>query len=527
MPAARINSFIADNEAPSLDDFQWLLSIIRKLRPDLLRLFHSGGQVNLAFMRWLISSGLKEYSSLLPVLRQVLNRRVRGLGLTSLQALIYMERKDVQKAYPLPECADDVRAWFYRHGVDEHKILRLLEGDELKNYRIGHPESQEISSEIETVDRPFGVNLVGYAYGQLGIGEDLRMTAKALRSANVPFAILNFAPGRNVPQNDYSMAEYVAENGPYKFNLFCMTALETARYYAEKGSGQFKNRYNIGYWPWELAKWPTEWRDLTKLVDEVWVSSRHIYDALSPVSTVPVLIMPLAVEVGEISSLGRKDFGLPEDAYIFCFSFDLNSSIHRKNPKACLKAFLMAFPKEEEANVALVIKCHKPAKPDKNWDAIKLAAAGDERIFIVEETLSRPDLMALYSACDCYLSLHRAEGYGRGIAEALLLGLRVIATGYSGNVDYCREHPEARLTPYTFIPVGNGQYPYNTAQVWAEPDIESCVAFMRDAAIQTTENDSEAINCLLPGIKSIGNGYSRRLKFLWSKIKENNHAAAL
>lgn len=147
----------------------------------------------------------------------------------------------------------------------------------------------------------------------------------------------------------------------------------------------------------------------------------------------------MAVEVGGISDLGRKDFNLPEDACLFCFSFDLNSSIHRKNPRACLNAFQKAFPVNEvtERPVGLVIKCHKPKRANEQWDRLKEAAERDHRIFIVEETLSRPDLLALYKSCDCYLSLHRAEGFGRGMAEALLPGLEVIATGYSGNVDYC------------------------------------------------------------------------------------------
>lgn len=180
--------------------------------------------------------------------------------------------------------------------------------------------------------------------------------------------------------------------------------------------------------------------------------------------------MPLAVEVGGISDLGRKDFNLPEDACLFCFSFDLNSSIHRKNPRACLKAFQKAFPVDEvtERPVGLVIKCHKPKRANEQWDRLKEAAERDHRIFIVEETLSRPDLLALYKSCDCYLSLHRAEGFGRGMAEALLPGLEVIATGYSGNVDHCRGNPAAHLVDYKLVPVKKDEYPYGEGQCWAE-----------------------------------------------------------
>ena len=112
----------------------------------------------------------------------------------------------------------------------------------------------------------------------------------------------------------------------------------------------------------------------------------------------------------------------------FCFSFDLKSYVDRKNPQACVDAFLKAFPKNDfdESEVGLVIKVHKSAKPDAVWTKLKRLASRDKRIHIIEETLSRPELLALYQSCNCYLSLHRAEGFGRGLAEALQLGLHVI-----------------------------------------------------------------------------------------------------
>lgn len=232
--------------------------------------------------------------------------------------------------------------------------------------------------------------------------------------------------------------------------------------------------------------------------------------------------MPLAVEVGGISDLGRKDFNLPEDACLFCFSFDLNSSIHRKNPRACLKAFQKAFPVDEvtERPVGLVIKCHKPKRANEQWDRLKEAAERDHRIFIVEETLSRPDLLALYKSCDCYLSLHRAEGFGRGMAEALLPGLEVIATGYSGNVDYCRGNPAAHLVDYKLVPVKKNEYPYGEGQCWAEADIGHAAALMRQCAAQaeTARGGIEEI----VGIKNAGKRYRARLKYLWQHDEANS-----
>lgn len=468
-----------------------LLKLIRELRPDLRELFPLGdGERLRRWLIWLVTSGIHEYRQLVesPHFRTYLARPA-GIGqLSLLQWLIYWARPDVQQAYPLPEQSEAMVAWFYRHGVEEHALWPLLADAERARLLATEPwrsrfAPEDVPATSGRAEYPFGVNLIGYAYGQLGIGEDLRMAARALLKVGVPVAIVDFPPGKDIPQNDRSMAPYVVDEGPYSVNIFCMTALEHGRFFAARGNRQIAGRINIGYWPWELSRWPEAWQDLTGLVDEVWVSTRHTYDALAPVSPVPVLTMPMAVELGRVSRKGRDHFGLPARARLFCFSFDLNSSIHRKSPQKCIDAFLLAFPRTGRGHlgreeVGLVIKAHRPARRHREWERLKALAEQDDRIHIIEQTLPRPDLLALYKACDCYVSLHRAEGFGRGIAEALQLGMHVIATGYSGNVDFCRP-PHADLVRYKLIPVRKGQYPYGSGQVWADADVAHAAALMK------------------------------------------------
>ena len=137
-------------------------------------------------------------------------------------------------------------------------------------------------------------------------------------------------------------------------------------------------------------------------------------------------------------------------------------------------------------------------------------AAKDARIHIVEGTLPRAELLALYQACDCFLSLHRAEGFGRGLAEALQLGLHVIATGYSGNADFCRA-PHADLVRYRLIKVKKGQYPYGEGQVWAEADVEHAAELMRVFVARKSKTlertDSPAFSAAV-----VGKRYRRRLQ---------------
>jgi len=246
----------------------------------------------------------------------------------------------------------------------------------------------------------------------------------------------------------------------------------------EKGYRPFDGHYNIGYWPWELINWPKEWEPILQLVDEVWASSRHIHDAIAPISNKPVLIMPMSVDVSDISPRTRLDFGLPADHTLFCFSFDFNSSTNRKNPAAVLRSFLRAFPnRDTHTNVGLVIKTHHSRSHDDDFTQLKSMIGDDPRIYLIDGTLSKRDVLALYAACDCFVSLHRAEGFGRGIAEALLLGLHVITTNYSGNLEFCNEK-NCDLVEVELVPISEADYPFGNGNSWAEPSIDGAAEYM-------------------------------------------------
>ncbi len=476
-------------------------ALILSLRPDLCQRFGFDKPENQhAFVAWLVTSGTREYAALAEdaEFRGLLQGRDPGATLSRLQQCLWDARADVQKAFPLPERRMEFVHWLLTHGVVEHGLWPFLSAQEKQAAaRLEGPWQAELLSRAvgelaqETPrtlqQRPFGVNLVGYVFGQLGIGEDVRMAAKAMQAAHVPFTMLDFPPGADIPQNDRSMAAHVSSDGPFAFNVFCMTAMEQGRYYAERGATpQIAGRYNIGYWPWELSRWPDQWQQLVHLVDEVWVSTQHTLDAVAPACAalpkpVPVRLMPMAVELGPIAQLGtraqvRKHFQLPGKARLFVFTFDLNSSIHRKNPQAVVNAFLRAFPADSwtRDQVGLVIRTGRPRKASAVWDRLKALAQTDDRLHLNEGTLQRPELLALYQACDVFVSLHRAEGFGRGIAEALQLGLHVVTTGYSGNLDFCqRPETAARvdLVRYRLVKVQPGQYPFGAQQVWANADV--------------------------------------------------------
>lgn len=514
-----------------------LLQLILDLRSDL----RDGQGFNLSterrlYFSWLITNGIREYPSLLEdnaFLHELATTSIEGV-LSELQRVVLLSRPDVQAAFPLPDNLSEFRDWFYTHGVEECGIWPFLSDTERKLVQeLPEPWASRLAG-VQTdhkptvttcpaSEHPFGVNIIGYAFGQLGIGEDARMAARALQAGGLQMTMLNFPPGPDIPQNDLSMAEYVSKNGNFAINMFCMTAEETGRFYAQRGSTQFQRRYNIGYWPWELGKWPEKWKMLIDLVDEIWVSTQHTYDAIRPISSKPTLIMPMAVQLGPISQFSQKDtarqhFGLPQTAKLFCFAFDLNSYIDRKNPQACVDAFLRAFPQDEfDADaVGLVIKVHKPKQNNQHWERITELASTDTRIHIIEGTLARPDLLALYQACDCFLSLHRAEGFGRGIAEAMQLGLHVICTGYSGNVDFCRT-PSVNLVRYRLVEVRKDQYPNAENQVWADPDLVHAAELMLNFFRQPNTSPHELYWPEF-SVEFVGKLYRKRLEAIWESM---------
>lgn len=456
----------------------WMMSLILRVRQDL-RFDLSTKEGREQLLIWYIVHGRSEYGYDDEPLESWQTAYLLSAssiqGLNHLQEHIYNSREDLRRKFSFPTGLDAYKHWFKNYIAVETQLIDALR---TKQLRTNNTTASDIKQNF-----PFGANIIGYALGQLGIGEDARMAAQSLLTTNVPVTMVNFTPGSDVANSDTSMIQYIGGDAQYAINIFCLSSMEHGRYFAEKGTVDFSRHYNIGYWPWELAQWPTEWQHLFALVDEIWVSSQHTYDAVVPICPVPVRLMHMAVAPLSYSKRTRFDFSLPESATLFFFAFDLNSSVTRKNPEACVAAFLNAFPAQQNEEfgpekLGLVIKVHPPKTPSRAWDALKELQQNDPRIHLIEATLSKEDLLALYRMCDCFVSLHRAEGFGRCIAEAMLLSKPVIVTGYSGNLTFTTKE-NAFLVDYSVKKLTESDYPFGTNQIWAEPDIIDAARQMR------------------------------------------------
>ena len=245
----------------------------------------------------------------------------------------------------------------------------------------------------------------------------------------------------------------------------------------EVGTSFFEGRHTIALWWWEVGEFPAGWESAFEHIDEVWVASRHIYDAISPASPVPVVQVTLPVVMPRVARLSRKQLGLPEDGFLFLFVHDYHSTAARKNPVGLIEAFKCAFPPGSGAK--LVVKSINADKLPHEHDRVLLAAGDHPDIILIDAYVSAAEKNAMIEACDCYVSLHRSEGFGLTVAEAMLLAKPVIATRYGGTMEFTTD-ANAYLVDWAPTEVGVGAHPYPASGVWAEPDLDQAAELMRE-----------------------------------------------
>ena len=321
------------------------------------------------------------------------------------------------------------------------------------------------------------VLLIGYIDGQLGLGQSLRGLALAMSRTDRPFSIYPFGVGVEGRRSGAYMPERYDERRAHPINVIEVATTELPTVFAHVSAAHFRDSYNILRTYWELSRAPEVWRHNLARIDEIWAPNPYIAESFRAIFAGPITVVPPCIDLPEVEIDGHRHFGLDPGRFHFLFSFDYFSSPHRKNPLAVLRAFRQAFP-DPSAPVGLVIKSigtvdHFPALKR----ALRTAAEDDARILVIDESLTRQEMLALLAATDCYVSLHRAEGVGLGLTEAMALGKSAIGTDYSGNTEFLTPATGYPI-PYRLTPVGRDDYIHPEGQVWAEPDEAACAAAM-------------------------------------------------
>ncbi|HZD65739.1 MAG TPA: glycosyltransferase [Acidimicrobiales bacterium] len=334
---------------------------------------------------------------------------------------------------------------------------------------------------------PLGVNAVADWKGTTGLSEAARRCVVALLDAGVEVSLVDRRTGER--QSEARLPERLSRlptgrRHGIDINYFNVDQFQllSDRFLRPPG----RATYVIGYWAWELPRVAYRVARNIERVDELWVGSRFTKQAFQGHTDRPVQVMPHFLEPAPAGGCTRADFGLPEEACLFFFGFDVQSTMGRKNPLGVIEAFSRAFSAAERAGPArLVLKTLNLANyPEAR--ALLVKELGSVNGILVEDDLSSGEMFALMTLCDVYVSLHRSEGFGLGMAEAMYLGRPVIATGYSGNMDFMTVTNSCPVG-YRLESVGTTVSQYNPGmsvvyeddQLWGAADVHQAARWMR------------------------------------------------
>lgn len=389
---------------------------------------------------------------------------------------LYEERLDLRFAYPGLAHADAGRFldWVMRYGAREARIPPELCRFDQSLRKSPDDDLAELAAFRRLRPAPLpppGLNVAGYFKAESGVGEMARLLLSGVEEAGIKYSTVAYH-SRLSRQGHYF--ESKGEPFAYGVNLICVNAGELYPFVRDTGSKILRNRYTIGMWWWELEEFPEIGSDTAELFDEIWVGTRHVARGVKARTGKPVHLVPIPIR--RMHALpDRAALGLP-DRFLFLFTFDFLSAFERKNPLGVIEAFTRAF-RENEGPV-LVIKSINGSCDVYGMERLRLAAARSD-ILLMDGYLTPERKDALTASCDCYVSLHRAEGYGLGMAEAMALGKPIIATGYSGNLAFLNER-NSFLVGYELASVPPGAPPYPEGATWAAPDLDEAAHLMRE-----------------------------------------------
>lgn len=351
---------------------------------------------------------------------------------------------------------------------------------------VGVGAKRQPLSNVEIVERSAtaGVNLFADMRATTGLSESFRRAGTALLGTDVGLTYTEF--NSRAPVRTVAVPRELSElrgGKDYPVDLW-MVNLNEFQLIPDSSL----DRYTIALWAWELP----EILDYTLVqlprLDELWVVSSFVGDAFRTVTDIPITVVPNVIPEVEATP-DRARFGLDEDAFVVLFTFSSSSSDARKNPWGVIDAFRRAFPPHERGTKAhLVIKAIDLDIFPLMAAALSDAVAGVNGTLVADD-LSRPEMDSLLASCDVYASLHRSEGYGLGMAEAMMLGKPVVATGYGGNTDFMPPGAAATVG-YDIRPITEKDHRYDNrfadwyrpGQLWAEPDVAQAAGWLRRLA---------------------------------------------
>ena len=450
--------------------------------------------------------------------------------ITNLAHRLYRERKDLQDAFPDIYGADGVRyaQWFsdnaatqatfdecfiapvrfwleqnidkkksprtnfyhliYRLARYSRNIVRPFLSPEIR-HRVNLALIRRSNSDYKPsghADRSneFGINLFGYVHAESGVGQSARSNIQSLTSVNIPISVVDVRLG-NVSRMDGHVDASYKRAPKYRINLFHVNADQLEFAVKEIGLHALEGCFNIGFWAWELPEFPIDWASASKYLDEIWTPSEFCKASIEKQVDIPVVVVPHAIWMEHQPSEETGELGIDFEPYTFYTMFDCLSVPERKNVQAAITAFKQAFDTAKD-ETQFIVKVLNLDAHNEISNFLLREAANNKKIKLIDQYFDRHQVFSLMHHIDCFVSLHRSEGFGLGIAEAMLFGKPVIATDWSGNTDFCNTENSLPVN-YELIKLDENHGPYKKGQTWADPSASHAAEQMKlifsDAAL--------------------------------------------
>jgi glycosyltransferase involved in cell wall biosynthesis len=357
-----------------------------------------------------------------------------------------------------------------------------------------------------------GVNVVGFFQAEFGHGEAGRRILAGIERAGIAHATITVKTPHHREKHPFTAR---GSRPTFPTNVVCLNPEHMLEFAQRGGADLFLDRHTVGVWCWEASRFPDAFRPAFDLVDEVWVASQYVAEIISEETRKPVLTFPMPVEVAPAPALARADLGLPAGRFVFLFAFDFFSTLERKNPFGLIEAFKRAFAPRE--GPLLLIKTINGQRQPGELKRLTQAAEDHPDIRVVDEYVSGEEMRGLVACSDCFVSLHRSEGFGFSLAEAMAYEKPVIATRYSGNLTFMNDE-NSYLVGFGLTPVPPGSANYPAGALWADPDLDDAAAAMR----RVVEDPDEARDRGVRGHETIVAQHSleRTAQFLADRLEQ-------
>ena len=412
---------------------------------------------------------------------------------------LWWERPDLQHEFPGvfldPDARTEFIRWVHHFGAVESGVpVELIA-----------PEPPGLTNAIG-VDTPLpletGTTCVGYFRAVLGVGAAGRRMAGLLQTGGERIHMRTYDHTSAPKTVAFDETDEGGRSAPaLDLLVLCVNGSETERLSRALGPWATTGRYRIGLWGWELDTFPRQQQAGFDFVDEVWTYSEFAREAIARVAPEHVSVHTVALGAdiaapanaataaasAELSAQIRQQYGLAPSGPLVGFAFDFASSVGRKNPAAAIEAYCRAVPRPttNDHGPSLILKTINGASFPDEVDRLRALADGRPDVVVLDRMFDAQQHSAFVSSLSVYLSLHRSEGYGLTLLEAMAAGVPVIATAYSGNLDFMSTL-NSWLIPYRLVPtVATGQYP--DGLFWAQADIDAAAAALREVLTAGSE----------------------------------------